>query len=32
LPLLEKNEDMVKLAQNIFKDLSQEYMVEIDIK
>jgi hypothetical protein len=32
LPLLEKNEDMVNLAQNIFKDLSQEYMVEIDIK
>jgi glycyl-tRNA synthetase len=23
---------MVNLAQNIFKDLSQEYMVEIDIK
>ena len=32
LPLLEKNEDMVNLARNIFKDLSQDYMVELDIK
>ena len=32
LPLLEKNEDMVNLAQNIFKELSQDYMVELDIK
>ncbi len=32
LPLLEKNEEMVSIAQDIFKELSQEYMVELDIK
>jgi glycyl-tRNA synthetase len=32
LPLLEKNEEMVNIAQNIFNELSQEYMVELDIK
>ncbi len=32
LPLLEKNEQMVEIAEKLFKELSQDYMVELDIK
>ncbi len=32
LPLLEKNEDLVNMAKEIFDELSQNYMVELDIK